>query len=92
MIIAPPEYLSHFKILDQSVLEAILDLITEHNGRGENGNSRPEVYANISIQTVLDSVKTNSTLHPHHLLRHILWLLKYGYILAELSESNKSEA
>ncbi len=92
MVIAPPEYLSHFNILDQSVLEAILDLIMEHNGRGENGNSRAEVYANISIQTVLDSVKTNSTLHPHHLLRHILWLLKYGYIRAELSEINKSEA
>ena len=78
--VAVPEYLTHFQILDSKVLEMALHTLVEHKS-GRRGEGLVLDYSTgMRISAVIDWLRTQSTLHSHHLLRHILWLVKYGYV------------
>jgi len=71
---AYPAFLSAFQILDEDVLRKTLELAT--------GQNLPKVGSLVDVRlgTLVQALRKECAYHPDHLCRHIMWLIKYGYL------------
>lgn len=76
----PPAYLSDFQILDQRILRAALELLTDRAAAASDVVN--EQSGLLRIGSLVELLGKKSSVTPDALRRHILWLLKYGFIKA----------
>jgi glycosyltransferase involved in cell wall biosynthesis len=77
---APPPFLSEFHILDRDVLREALELLVDSHLSPAKSDVKEEVPNRLRVRSLVKSLGKKSLLPPDHLRRHILWLLKYGFI------------
>jgi len=79
--IAPvyPALFSAFRILDEDILRRILDLLRDYDSPG--GSDRMVGgSSHARIGSVVESLSKSCTFHPDYIRRHVMWLMKYGFI------------
>ncbi len=82
-----PAFFAEFNILDEEILRAVLELVGSRGGTPANSDSTPSERSFDRLGGIVESLRTKSTYHPDHLRRHIMWLIKYGFIVPVDSHS-----
>lgn len=80
---AYPPFLSAYQILDEDVLRRALELLRGCDGSfGKSDVVAMETHSRARMGSLVESLGKTQSYHPDHLRRHIMWLMKYGFIVA----------
>jgi glycosyltransferase involved in cell wall biosynthesis len=82
--IAPayPAFLAAFQILDEDILRGTLKLLGDYDGSPAKSDVVVDRNSCVRMGSLVESLGKSCTYHPDHLRRHIMWLIKYGFIVA----------